>query len=442
MRTAFILSAEPIAIRLIGLLLSLYISNSIAFGKQSVPAYTCYTAPSSNGARFHEANGQVTWTKPNQSLTWYGEFREVGELTIGIKGNCDQNAKLTVSIYPTLDRDHAIGTQHTNISSTGTDNFTLWDLGRFKIASPGYYAIELSIAEVSNEFNAQISSLELDGPASENTQFNLKERRNAASVHLSYPTQSVGNIEAFYCEATAIEDPIHTFYMACGWHRGYFGMQVNSPSERRIIFSVWDSGDEGIDRRKVKDENRVQLIAKGPDVYSGDFGNEGTGGHSHLKTMWKTGVPQQFLVTARPTDEKTTIFAGYWKSSDQQSWNLISAWQAPKEGKYLRGLHSFSENFVGANGDKPRKALFGNQWIKPVGKDWQEIVEAKFSHDPTGKEDRLDRSMGVEKNQFYLQHGGFTTGGMVAGYTKFGDPFQRRTTDDSPVKMNLPDWSK
>lgn len=30
------------------------------------------------------------------------------------------------------------------------------------------------------------------------------------------------------------------YYMACGWHRGYLGMQVNSPTERRIIFSVRD----------------------------------------------------------------------------------------------------------------------------------------------------------------------------------------------------------
>ena len=42
-----------------------------------------------------------------------------------------------------------------------------------------------------------------------------------------------------------------TYYMACGWHRGYFGMQVNSPTERRIIFSVWDSGGEAVDRSKV-----------------------------------------------------------------------------------------------------------------------------------------------------------------------------------------------
>jgi len=148
-------------------------------------------------------------------------------------------------------------------------------------------------------------------------------------------------VEAFYCEVTALEDPLWTFYMACGWHRGYFGMQVNSPTERRIIFSVWDSGSEAVDRRKVGEEDRVSLVAKGPGVYSGDFGNEGTGGHSHLKYLWKTGEKQRFIVTARPTDPTHTIFSGFYYHPEDKKWMLISSWKAPKEGGYLRGLHSF-----------------------------------------------------------------------------------------------------
>lgn len=121
-------------------------------------------------------------------------------------------------------------------------------------------------------------------------------------------------------------------------------------TERRIIFSVWDSGHEGVDRKKVADENRVQLLGKGEGVYSGDFGNEGTGGHSHLKYLWKTGEKQRFLVTALPTDTTHTDFSGYWYHPEQMKWVLISSWCAPKEGGRLRGLHGFSENFGGNNG--------------------------------------------------------------------------------------------
>jgi hypothetical protein len=141
---------------------------------------------------------------------------------------------------------------------------------------------------------------------------------------------------------TGIEDPVATYYMACGWHRGYFGMQVNSATERRIIFSVWDSGGEAVSRSKVADTNRVMLMGKGAGVNSGDFGNEGTGGHSHLVFPWKTGEKQRFIVTAKPVDATHTIYAGYYFRPDQQEWMLISSWKAPKEGGYLRGLYSFS----------------------------------------------------------------------------------------------------
>ena len=87
-------------------------------------------------------------------------------------------------------------------------------------------------------------------------------------------------IEAFYCEMTGIEEPIWTYYEACGWHRGYFGMQVNSPTERRIIFSVWDSGGESRDRKNVGEEDRVKLVAKGEGVHTNAFGGEGTGSTS------------------------------------------------------------------------------------------------------------------------------------------------------------------
>jgi hypothetical protein len=97
--------------------------------------------------------------------------------------------------------------------------------------------------------------------------------------------------------------------MACGWHRGYFGMQVNSETERRIIFSVWDSGNEAVSREKVGEADRVALVAKSPGVSSGDFGNEGTGGHSHLVYSWKTGERQRFAVTAQPVDATHTVYA-------------------------------------------------------------------------------------------------------------------------------------
>jgi Domain of unknown function (DUF3472)/Domain of unknown function (DUF5077) len=251
-----------------------------------------------------------------------------------------------------------------------------------------------------------------------------------------YPVPKENEIEAFYCEVTAVEDPTTTFYMACGWHRGYFGMQVNSPTERRIIFSVWDSGDEAVDRKKVDDVNRVKLLGKGEGVYTGDFGNEGTGGHSHLKILWKTGEKQRFIVTAKPVEQTFTIFSGFWFNPEQGKWMLISSWKAPKEGGWMRGTHSFSENFGGSNGHLLRKAIYGNQWIRTSSGEWIELTTASFSHDPTGRKDRFDRYMGVEGGQFFLSHGGFGD-----GFSEYGEKFTREPTGQPPQGLDLPAWT-
>jgi len=107
--------------------------------------------------------------------------------------------------------------------------------------------------------------------------------------------------------------------------------------------------------------------------------------------------------------------------------------KAPQDGGYLKGLHSFSENFGGSTGHLRRKALYGNQWIRTVDGNWTELTTATFSHDPTGKKNRLDRFMGVEDNQFFLSHGGF-----VPGLTKYGERFTR-SGGGTPPEIKLPE---
>jgi hypothetical protein len=318
------------------------------------------------------------------------------------------------------------------IKGAGT-NLVTARFGKFTIKEPGYQRFALESLNQAGTPFGDLSALVLDGVTTNTAHFNYKSRRNAASVHLSYPSPKGTNVAAFYCEMTGIEEPVATYYMACGWHRGYFGMQVNSPTERRIIFSVWDSGGEAVSRNKVADTNRVILLGKGAGVNSGDFGNEGTGGHSHLKYNWKTGEKQRFLVTAQPTNETFTIFSGYWFHPEQQKWMLISSWRAPKDGGWLRGLYSFSENFGGQNGHLSREARYGNQWLRTDRGEWLELTTASFSHDGTGKADRLDRFMGVKSGEFFLHHGGF-----VNGFTKYGEKFTRPATGKPPLDFVVP----
>jgi hypothetical protein len=388
-----------------------------------VPAFTAYLEPDANAARVSQNSGISGWKNPNVKVLWFGEVKTAGALDASLALRLPSNAvsKLRLTV--------AGQSRNAEVRGAGT-NLAVARFGSFEVRETGYQRFTLESLNESGKPFGDLDALVLDGPATKDAHFNLKPRRNAASVHLNYPVPRSTNVAAFYCEVTGVEDPVATYYEACGWHRGYFGMQVNSATERRIIFSVWDSGGEAVSRTKVADENRVTLIAKGEGVYSGDFGNEGTGGHSHLKYNWKTGEKQRFIVTAQPTNSTFTIYAGYWFHPEQKKWMLISSWRAPKDGSYMRGFYSFSENFGGSNGHLRRKALYGNQWIRTDKGEWIELTIATFSHDGTGRADRLDRFMGVENGQFFLSNGGF-----IPGFTKAGEKFTRPATRQPPSDL-------
>jgi hypothetical protein len=391
-----------------------------AVAELRVPAFTAYLEPREGKTHISEKSGIIGWSDPAQKVVWYGLIKSNGILTCTVALNSsNDSAKLRLTVA---------GQTRTVDAKDGAASF-----GAFNIAKPGYQRFALELADGTN---VGIDALVLGGPAVQDAHFNLKPRRNAASVHLSYPIPAGANVAAFYCEVTAVEEPVPSYYMATGWHRGYFGMQVNSPTERRIIFSVWDSGGEAIDRNKVGAADRTSLIAKGEGVYTGDFGHEGTGGHSHLKYLWKTGERQRFIVTAQPVDATHTINAGYWFHPEKKAWMLISSWKAPKDGGWLKGLYSFNEDF-GGTGNFQRKALFGNQWIRLDDGRWHEVTSASFSHDGTGKSDRLDRFMGVEAGQFFLSNGGF-----VPGFTAYGEKFTRPSTGKPPIDFVPPPLQK
>lgn len=390
-----------------------------------VPAFTAYLDPDFDGARVGN-DGIHGWNDPAIKVLWGGELKTPGKI------DCSLALRLSAGATSSLRMTLAGQSREATASGNGTNTVVL-KFGSFDIPTAGYQRIALESLNKKGTSAGQLEALILSGPAARDAHFNMKPRRNAASVHLSYPSPKDTPVEAFYCEVTGLEDPLWTYYMACGWHRGYFGMQVNSPTERRIIFSVWDSGSEANDRKKVAQTDRVQLVAKGEGVVADDFGGEGTGGHSHLVYPWKTGEKQRFLVTAKPVDPTHTVYSGFYFHPEKKRWMLISSWRTPKDGGYLRGLYSFSENFGGSNGHLIRKALFGNQWIRSAAGQWQEVTEASFSHDETGKADRLDRFMGVEDGQFFLSHGGF-----VDGFTEYGKMFRRPPTKKAPADMVLP----
>ena len=401
---------------LLGLALSLGASAELR-----VPAFTAYLEPDANGAGVSQSNGVSGWHDSGLRVSWFGELKSAGKLTASLS--------LKLPAGATSKLELAIGDQkHKAVAGGDSVSF-----GEYEISRPGYVRFELRSLNGDADAGA-IEALVLDGPAVERAHFNLLPRRNAASVHLSYPVPKDAKIAMFYNEVTAVEDPVASYYMACGFSRGYFGMQVNSPAERRIIFSVWDagSGQDAKDRSTVADENHTSLVAKGVGVKASVFGNEGTGGHSHLVYPWETGQTQRFILTAKPDGARTT-YTGYWFHPEKKQWMLIASFLAPKDGKWLGGLYSFSENFDGGNGQLRRKALFGPQWVALADGGWLELTKATFSHDETGRKDRLDRFMGVENGKFFLSQGGF-----VPGVSRYGEAFTRPASQSAPRGIDLP----
>jgi hypothetical protein len=395
-----------------------------------IPARTAFVAPGA-AAMKRKADGSVTdWPNP---ISWYGKLNATGDLNIQLNLLPEAPAGFYGLHVTAMNTKRG---QRTRQASEGGESQISFE--PISIEEAGYHRIDLWFrAEVPRP---GIRSITLSGAAAKGAHFSLVERRNAASVHLGYPVpkKSQDNVEWFYCEVTPKTDPLWTYYEATGWHRGYFGMQVNSKKERRIIFSVWDSGNEAISRDKVQDENRVRLLAKGKGVVANDFGNEGTGGHSHLVYDWKLGDTFKFLLQAKAEGAFTT-YTGWFYFPEKKAWGLIASFKAPHDGKLPHGLYSFNENFSGRNGQLQRVCEFHNQWVRTTAGEWIELKEARFTHDGTGKENRLDRSGGVRGDRFYLSNGGFVEDSNPTATTKAYDILTRAASKSKhPADKDLP----
>ena len=243
--------------------------------------------------------------------------------------------------------------------------------------------------------------------------------RRGPSVHLNYPIDNNLDVEYFYNELTVPkgQDRIGSYFMADGFSVGYFGMQVNSPTERRILFSVWSPYTTD-DPKAIPDSLRIVLIKKGPDVHAGTFGQEGAGGQSYLVYPWIAGNTYRFLLKAEPERSEPgkaapeanshTRFTAWFYAPEQHQWRLIACWDRPTTHSWLTRLHSFLENFEPEQGDEDRRCYYGNQWICDSAGHWTPLTRARFTGDNTARLGyRLDYSGGLHDTTFFLRNGGF-----------------------------------
>ena len=254
--------------------------------------------------------------------------------------------------------------------------------------------------------------------------------RRGPSVHLSYTMPTEKNVKWFYNEVTIPIglDPIGSYFMANGFAEGYFGMQVNSENERRILFSVW-SPFKTDNPASIPEDQKIKLLKKGVDVYTGEFGNEGSGGQSYLKYKWEAGKTYQFLNSVEPDGQGTTIYTAYFKEFGSPDWLLIASFKRPKTDTWYKRPHSFVENFNPNFGHILRRAQYSNQWLCDSNGQWFELTEAKFTGDDIAKRGyRKDYEGGEKAGYFYLQNGGFFNG--IAFLNQI---FQRAAANKKPT---------
>jgi hypothetical protein len=354
--------------------------------------------------------GLTNWTASDDVITIYLRPEKKGSLDISLKLRVpDGKSKISVSfLNNTLTRE---------VSNT---NAEVVFFGEANVDEAGYIKLELRGLAKTGKVFADVEDLIVIGTAVKDGAAYVKDNHGnyfywghrGPSVHLNYtvPTDVKNTTEWYYNEVTVPvgQDIIGSYFMVDGFTGGYFGMQVNSPDTRHILFSVW-SPFQTDDPKSIPDSLKIKLLKKGANVHGGEFGGEGSGGQSYMNYPWVAGKTYCFLMHAQADiATKTTVYTAYFKPADETNWQLVASFKRPKSGDYLKGLHSFLENFDPAYGNQTRKVFYGNQWIVDTQGKWYPLNDALFTGDATATINyRKDYAGGVQNDKFYLRNGGF-----------------------------------
>lgn len=344
------------------------------------------------------------WNQVSDRFRTYFRVEKTGRIQIAIKAKVISGKSTVKATFGGISKD---------ISLSNTE-FEIIEIGSFQVEKIGYQFLELQGIQKSSDEFAQVSEVLLTGEATSGAIYYVKDDfywgRRGPSVHLNYEVPSeAGNVRWFYNEMTipAGNDMLGSYFMANGFGEGYFGIQVNSETERRILFSVW-SPFKTDDPNAIPEDHKIKLLKKGQDVYAGEFGNEGSGGQSYRKYFWKAGTTYRFLLKGEPSENNSTDYTAYFFAPEIGKWELIASFRRPQTQTYLKRPHSFLENFIPEMGCITRQVKYTNQWVCNQEGQWTELTRAKFTADATArKESRLDYAGGDDGSFFFLKNCGF-----------------------------------
>jgi len=403
------------------LVLSLLVVSSGAMSQEPVAvplqgnAWFCH--PTEAGQQKFDKTGLQGWTETDGDVCVFFSVNATGTVQLGL------TARGRAEVSVTLNNE-------TRSVKIDRPEFSKITAGTFRIEAPGYQRVV-----IRGKGGADISDLLVEGAALSDGITYVKDDfywgRRGPSVHLNYPMPEDRDIRWLYNEITVPEhnDVLGSYYMANGFAEGYFGIQVNSATERRILFSVW-SPFKTDDPKSIPEDQRIMLLKKGEGVHTGEFGNEGSGGQSYRRFNWIAGNTYRFLTRIEPSSVKgSTEYTAYFYAPETGKWELIASFRRPATVTYAKRFHSFLENFNTGTGHLRREVVFSNQWVCDTQGVWTELTRARYTADATARKgNRIDYAAGVKNGKFFLANCGF-----FSPKVPFNTDFERAAGKAAPV---------
>lgn len=362
-----------------------------------------YVTAGADGAEV-TPNGVESWSKPDAVLSSWFKVSRPGGLDLFMKAKAQGGAS-TVKVR--------VGGQTFDVKIDNPEE-TVIPVGSIHLSEPGYVRIDVQGVEKEGNQFAAISDWMADGAAAVDTLWFVRGFEpywgmRGPSVHIKYTLPADEQSEYFYNEITVPEgeDKIGSYFMANGFGEGYCGIQANSETERRFLFSVWSPFTTD-DPKSIPENQRIRVLAKGENVHIGEFGNEGSGGQSYLIYPWKAGQTYRFLTRVHPDGKGNTEYYAWFLAPGENDWQLIAGFLRPETNTWYTGAHSFLENFIPEQGYLERSVRFGNQWARTSKGEWKELTEGMFTYDATARAGvRQDYAGGIVDGSFFLKNGGF-----------------------------------
>jgi hypothetical protein len=361
-----------------------------------------------NGSALITDDGLMQWTSPKSTASIYFRVPSRQELTLSVRLRVPAGkSKISIIVGKTVFTKEVSNVEFDTVA-----------IGKVNIGQAGYVKVSLKGLSKTGPRYADITDLIITGAEDEKKFTYVRAGssyhfgRRGPSVHLRYdiPGEIKKEIKWFYNEISvpAKMDVVGSYFMADGFSGGYFGMQVNSPTERRVLFSVWSPFTTD-DPKSIPDSLKVKLLKKGATVHGGEFGDEGSGGQSYMLYPWQAGKTYAFLLRAEPDKvSKHTTYTAWFKDVATDKWLLVASFSRPQTDTYLTSLYSFVENFEPDSGDQVRLANFKNQWLGDANDKWYETIGATYTGDATAKANyRKDYAGGSNGAMFFLKNGGF-----------------------------------